>query len=80
MLSRDNTQRLVQRYFDFAVPVDRFVHRPTIEAWLEEFYDSGGAMHNKPNSHARLALLFMIFALAQAHMDPNPTAAAADMR
>ncbi|UKZ55545.1 hypothetical protein TrVGV298_009369 [Trichoderma virens] len=42
MLSRSDTTRLVQRYFDFAVPVDRFLHQQTIETWLDELYETKG--------------------------------------
>jgi hypothetical protein len=37
LLNRENTAALVRRYFDFAVPVDRFLHRPTVEQWFDEF-------------------------------------------
>ncbi|KAF9875403.1 hypothetical protein CkaCkLH20_07223 [Colletotrichum karsti] len=79
LLSRSHTTSLVQRFFDFAVPVDRFVHRPTIERWLDEFYDTMGTMHDREQSSARTAVLFMVFAVAQEHMVPKPTPAEADM-
>lgn len=79
MLSRSDTTRLVQRYFDFAVPVDRFLHQQTIEAWLDELYETKGRMHNREDASTRTAVLFMVFALAQAHMSPRPTSDDADV-
>lgn len=80
MLSREYTVRLVQRYFDFAVPVDRFLHRPTIERWLAEFYDTMGAMHSRDDAPAQTAILFMVFAIAQEHLKPQLTAVESGMR
>lgn len=80
MLSRSDTTRLVQRYFDFAVPVDRFLHQQTIETWLDELYETKGKMHNSEDASTRTAVLFMVFALAQAHMSPRPTSDDADLR
>ncbi|KAH7155972.1 fungal-specific transcription factor domain-containing protein [Dactylonectria macrodidyma] len=68
LLSREDTTRLIQRYFDFAVPVDRFMHRPTVERWLDEFYETQGTMKDKDAAPAKTAVLFMIFAIAQEHM------------
>ncbi|KAH7012790.1 putative transcriptional activator protein acu-15 [Macrophomina phaseolina] len=68
LLNREDTARLVQRYFDFAVPVDRFLHRPTIERRLDEFYETQGTMHDKDAAPAETAVLFMVFAIAQEHM------------
>ncbi|KAL6786778.1 fungal-specific transcription factor domain-containing protein [Trichoderma sp. SZMC 28012] len=79
MLSRSDTTRLVQRYFDFAVPVDRFLHQQTIETWLDELYETKGKMHNSEDASTRTAVLFMVFALAQAHMSPRPTSDDADL-
>lgn len=80
LLNRENTTRLVQRYFDFAVPVDRFLHRPTIERLLDEFYETQGAMFNKDTAPADTAVLFMVFAIAQEHMDVKLSSSGTDMR
>jgi hypothetical protein len=37
---REDAEKLVSRYFDFAVATHRFLHRPTVEAWFKEFYES----------------------------------------
>ncbi|KAH8890643.1 hypothetical protein GQ53DRAFT_867005 [Thozetella sp. PMI_491] len=65
MPPRDEAQRLVDRYFDFAVPTHRFLHRPTINAWLDEFFNTLGTMGGRDDAPARTALLFMVFAQAR---------------
>ncbi|KAI9371725.1 hypothetical protein BJX61DRAFT_534573 [Aspergillus egyptiacus] len=71
LLDRDDTARLVRRYFDFAVPVDRFLHRPTVEKWFEEFYETRGRMLSHDAAPAQTAVLFMVFAIAQEHTTPR---------
>lgn len=66
--SKEDTTRLVQRYFDFAVPTHRYLHRPTIEAWLDEFYATSGSMARPDEAPAKLAVLFMVFAQASLYM------------
>ncbi|KAK1997572.1 hypothetical protein LX36DRAFT_635949 [Colletotrichum falcatum] len=68
LLSREEAQALLTRYFEFAVPTHRFLHRPTVEGWLDEFYRTAGAMESQEDAPARRALLFMVFAQAQEYM------------
>ena len=68
---REEAQRLADRYFDFAVPTHRFLHRPTINAWLDELYDTMGLMRSKEEAPGRIALLFMVFAQAREYMPPS---------
>ncbi|CRG87099.1 Sugar transporter STL1 [Talaromyces islandicus] len=68
MLPRPDAQRLVDRYFDFAMPTYRFLHRPTIQEWFDEFYDTLGTMRDVPKAPAKIALLFMVFAHARVYM------------
>ncbi|KAL4888505.1 fungal-specific transcription factor domain-containing protein [Aspergillus ambiguus] len=68
MLPKDDARRLVDRYFDFAMPTYRFLHRPTVEEWFDEFYDTLGVMRDTNNAHAKVALLFMVFSLARVYM------------
>ncbi|OHW98003.1 fungal specific transcription factor domain-containing protein [Colletotrichum incanum] len=68
LLSKEEASTLLKRYFDFAVPTHRFLHRPTVEGWLEEFYSTMGAMKSQEDAPARRALLFMVFAQAQEYM------------
>ncbi|KAM5376388.1 hypothetical protein ACJZ2D_005442 [Fusarium nematophilum] len=79
LLNREDTARLIRRYFDFAVPVDRFLHRPTIERWLEEFYETQGTMRDKDAAPAETAVLFMVFAVAQEHMVAKLSPSGVDM-
>lgn len=37
---KEDAAKLVARYFDFAVATHRFLHRPTVEGWFQEFYES----------------------------------------
>ena len=61
-------EKLVARYFDFAAATHRYLHRPTVEAWLEEFYENLGVMRQKDGAKERTALLFMVFAQASEYM------------
>ncbi|TVY36562.1 D-galactonate dehydratase [Lachnellula occidentalis] len=63
-----DAEKLVARYFEFAVATHRFLHRPTVEAWLEEFYENLGVMRQKIGARERTALLFMVFAQAKEYM------------
>ncbi|KAF2108602.1 fungal-specific transcription factor domain-containing protein [Lophiotrema nucula] len=65
---KGDAQRLVERYFDFAAPTFRFLHRPTIESLLHEFYDTQGEMRSKEEATSRTAVLLMVLAQAQAYM------------
>ncbi|KAF2000508.1 hypothetical protein P154DRAFT_434860 [Amniculicola lignicola CBS 123094] len=73
MPPKADAQRLVERYFDWAAPTHRFLHRPTIEKMLDEFYETQGEMRNKEDSAAKTALLLIVFAQAQAYMPPGST-------
>lgn len=55
-------EAMVDTYFDFAATTHRFLHRPSVEAWLEELYETNGAMLYKETARVRTALLFMVFA------------------
>lgn len=65
---KSDAKSLVARYFDFAVPTHRFLHRPTVEVWVDEFYDSLGTFQQKAGAKGRTALLFMVFAQAKDYM------------
>jgi len=80
MLPRDDAQRLVDRYFDFAMPTYRFLHRPTIQVWFKEFYDTLGLMHDQQSAPAKVALLFMIFAQGRVYMPDNDRPGPTDLR
>lgn len=63
-----DAQMLVARYFDFAVATHRFLHRPTVETWLEEFYENLGVMKQRTGAKEKTALLFMVFAQAKEYI------------
>ncbi|KAJ0418544.1 fungal-specific transcription factor domain-containing protein [Aspergillus carlsbadensis] len=79
MLPRDDAHRLVDRYFDFAMPTYRFLHRPTIEEWFAEFYDTLGVMRDAHSAPAKVALLFMVFSLARVYMPDNDRPGPSDL-
>lgn len=58
-------EALLCRYFDFASATHRFLHRPTIEKWLQELYQTRGTMGDERSGRSKTALLFMVFAMAQ---------------
>ncbi|KAL5366239.1 fungal-specific transcription factor domain-containing protein [Aspergillus floccosus] len=79
MLPRDDAQRLVDRYFDFVMPTYRFLHRPTVQKWFNEFYDTLGVMRDAHNAPAKVALLFMVFSLARVYMTDNDRPGPSDL-
>lgn len=80
MLPRDDAQRLIDRYFDFAMPTYRFLHRPTIQEWFGEFYDTLGIMRDAPSAPAKVALLFAVLAHARVYMPDNDRPGPPDLR
>lgn len=65
---KEYARTLIARYFDFAVPTHRFLHRPTLEGYLEELYSHLGMMFDRKGERGKRALLFMVFAQAQEYM------------
>lgn len=80
MLQRDDAHRLLDRYFDFAMPTYRFLHRPTIQEWFVEFYDTLGTMKDVQTAPAKVALLFMLFAHGRVYMPENDQLGPSDLR
>jgi hypothetical protein len=68
---KNEAQALLARYFEFASATHRFLHRPTVEAWLSELYETNGSMKQKATSRSRTALLFIVFALAKSYSKPR---------
>lgn len=66
-------ESMVRRYFDFAAATHRFLHRPSIEAWLEELYETNGAMLYRESARSRTALLFMVFAQSNNYRSRSKT-------
>ncbi|ORY60209.1 fungal-specific transcription factor domain-containing protein [Pseudomassariella vexata] len=61
---QNKAKQLLERYFEFTVATHRYLHRGTMEAWLDELYETGGKMWAE-GARSRTALLFMIFAQTQ---------------
>lgn len=68
---KDQADALIARYFDFAVPTHRFLHRPTVEAWGKELYGNLGSMQDQKGGSGKKAVLFMVFAQAEEYMPHN---------
>ncbi|CAI6335337.1 unnamed protein product [Periconia digitata] len=64
---KDDARKLVARYFDFAAPTHRFLHRPSIEKLLDEFYETQGNMRSKEDAPSKTALLLVVMAQAKAY-------------
>jgi len=65
---KEYARTLIARYFDFAVPTHRFLHRPSLESYLDELYSNLGVMLDRKGERGKRALLFMVFAQAQEYM------------
>jgi hypothetical protein len=63
--SRMEANALLSRYFDFASATHRYLHRPTVELWLQELYETNGAMREQGAARSKVAVLLMVFAMAE---------------
>ncbi|KAL4888162.1 fungal-specific transcription factor domain-containing protein [Aspergillus ambiguus] len=76
--TKDQAKVLIARYFDFAFPTHRFLHRPRAEAWLDEFYER---LHlNKapdPGFGEICALILMVLAQAKQYLPCSDAASGA---
>jgi hypothetical protein len=61
---RAEADDMLRRYFEFASATHRFLHRPTVERWLEELYETQGAMREQATARSKTAVVFMVFAMA----------------
>ena len=80
MIPREFAQQLFDRYFDFAMPTYRFLHRPTAQAWFAEFYDTFGSMHDSQRAAAKIALVLMVLAHGRVYMPEGHSLGPADLR
>lgn len=80
MIRREFAQQLFDRYFDFAMPTYRFLHRPTAQAWFAEFYDTFGSMHDGQRAAAKIALVLMVLAHGRVYMPEGHDLGPADLR
>jgi hypothetical protein len=63
---RQQAKHLVDRYFDFAMPTYRFLHRASVEIWLDRICDKNeNRAANIPRlSNAKVALVLLTLATA----------------
>ena len=91
MPPREVAQRLFTQYFEFATPTYRFLHRGTMQKWLDDIYhpteistmhrtQGYGAGMGTSHSVVKIAMLFMIFALATVYMPEELRFGPPDMR
>lgn len=62
---RPEADSLVARYFEFASATHRYLHRGTVERWLQELYETYGNVNGQAGARSRIAVLFMVFAHAE---------------
>ncbi|PYH44176.1 Zn(II)2Cys6 transcription factor [Aspergillus saccharolyticus JOP 1030-1] len=62
----EKARELVSTYFDLSMVTYRFLHRGSVDQWLQQVYDCNFSVSNPPTGHmvARTAIIFMIFAVA----------------
>ncbi|KAH8602909.1 fungal-specific transcription factor domain-containing protein [Bisporella sp. PMI_857] len=65
--SKSDAEGLVVRFFDFAFPTHRFLHQPTIDQWIEEFYDNPSIVPRSRGANDRRALILMVMAQASVY-------------
>ncbi|TKX19390.1 fungal specific transcription factor domain-containing protein 67 [Elsinoe australis] len=63
-------RQLLKTYFDFAFPTHRFLHQPTVEVWLEEFYRNKSSPAIRPGARERFAIVLLVLAHATLY-SPN---------
>jgi hypothetical protein len=63
---RPQAKHLVDRYFDFAMPTYRFLHRATVESWLDRLCDEheNRRTNGPPLSNAKVAIVLLTLATA----------------
>jgi len=76
---RQQAKYLVDRYFDFAMPTYRFLHRASVETWLDRICDKNeNKAANIPRlSNAKIALVLLTLATATLY-EGDPTSSLID--
>lgn len=64
--ARQQAKHLVDRYFDFAMPTYRFLHRATVESWLDRLCDEHErrVVNGPALSNAKISLVLLTLATA----------------
>ncbi|PWY78194.1 hypothetical protein BO70DRAFT_294181 [Aspergillus heteromorphus CBS 117.55] len=71
----DKAQELVDIYFDFSMVTYRFLHRGSVEGWLQQVYESNVSSSNPPVGPmvVRTAIILMIFAVSTLYEEQRPS-------
>lgn len=80
MTGRSDLQRCIERHFSFGMPTYRCLFKPTIDEWLNEFYETHGTMRDGKKAPIRIALLFLVVAHGSVYMPENQRQGLADKR
>lgn len=56
----EEARSLLAVYFDFAFPTHRFLHRPSVEQWLSDFYLHRNRLDLAPGTRERYATVLMV--------------------
>ncbi|KAK9454721.1 fungal-specific transcription factor domain-containing protein [Dipodascopsis uninucleata] len=62
---KPEAKAMLEFYFSYAMPTYRFLHRPSVEAWLEEFYESFDSTNLEEGAREKFAILVLLFAHAK---------------
>lgn len=70
----DKARELVDIYFDYAIVTYRFLHRGSVDEWLNQVYENDFSIANPPtgNMVARTAIILMIFSVATLYEEQHP--------
>lgn len=67
---REEADRLVNTFFELTSATYRYLHRPTVEGWVRQYYDDGDVA--EPYSHGKKAVLLGLFAQASGYSRITP--------
>ena len=59
---------MMNTYFEIASATCRFLHRPTVEAWMQEFLGPCGFRQNGSGDRSKKAIIFMMLAHGHSFM------------
>jgi hypothetical protein len=64
--TREEAATMVELYFTFAMPTYRFFHRPTLESWMKDLFDSFEPSQSREttSSAPKAAAVFLVWAQA----------------
>lgn len=67
---------MIGSYFDYTIVTYRFLHRPSVEEWLQQIYEENVSTDRLPTGSmvARTSIVFMIFAVTSLYEERQPGA------